>query len=79
VSFSSLDIPVQRGFGDLEGLTNLRNRVSLVVEITGNTELLAGEGFGSAAFSSSGSGSYESCLCPLPNEVSLKLRKSTKI
>jgi hypothetical protein len=79
LSFPGLDIAVQRGSGDLEGLANLRNRVSLIaVERLGNTESFAGEGFGSAAFPPSGSGRHKSCLGSLPNQVSLKLRKSAE-
>ncbi len=73
LSFPGLDMPVQRGSGYLEDLTNLSNRVSLVVQILGNTEPSAGEGSGSAPCLSSGSGSSESCLCPLPDQVSLEL------
>ncbi len=49
-----------------------------VVEILGNTEFLAGEGFWSAAFAASGSGCHKACCCPLPDQVSLKLRKRAK-
>jgi hypothetical protein len=66
--------PVQRGFGDLECPANLCNRVSFLIEITGNTQLFPGEGFWSAAFSSSRSGSNQACLCSLFDQVSLKLR-----
>jgi hypothetical protein len=52
--------------------------VSPIVEILGDTEFSAGKNFGSAASSSSCSGCGEACLCSLPNEVSLKLRKSTE-
>jgi hypothetical protein len=57
VSFPVLERPVQRGFGDLEGAANFQNWVSFIVEILGNTELFACQGFGSATFASSGSGS----------------------
>jgi hypothetical protein len=75
VSFSGLNIPVQRGFGDLEGLANIPNGVSFLVELKGNTALFRGQDFGSAAFSPSGTGSSQSCLCPLPDQISLKFRK----
>jgi hypothetical protein len=65
VPFSSLDEAVQRGFGDLEGPANICNRVPLVVEILGNTELFAGKGLGSAAFPSSGSCCHKAGICPL--------------
>jgi hypothetical protein len=52
--------------------------VSLLVEILGNTTLFPGESFGSAAYSSSFSGSTQSCVGSFPDQVSLKLRKSTK-
>jgi hypothetical protein len=44
-SFPTLDRAVQRGFGDLERPANLRNRVVLFIEITGNTQFLSGQGF----------------------------------
>jgi hypothetical protein len=53
VSFPGLDRPVQRGSRDLERPANLRNGVSLLVEIPGNFKLFPGEGFRSAAYSSS--------------------------
>jgi hypothetical protein len=46
--FLGLDRAVQRGSGDLERPANLRNRMSVIVEILGNSELFAGESFGSA-------------------------------
>jgi hypothetical protein len=52
--------------------------VVLLVEITGNTQLLRGESMGSPASLASRSGCAEPGLCPLPNEVSLKLRKRAK-
>jgi hypothetical protein len=65
--YNHLERPVQRGFGDLEGLANLHDGVFLLVEILGNTEVSCGQGFGSAAFFASGSGSSQPSLCPLPN------------
>jgi hypothetical protein len=44
----------------------------------GNLPLLWSEGFWSPADSSSGSGSSKACLCPLPDQVSLKLRECAK-
>jgi hypothetical protein len=78
VSFSSLDIAVQSGFGDLECPANVRNGVSFLVEIPGNTYLSVCQGVWSAAFASSSTRSCQSCLCPLPNEVSFKLSQSTE-
>ena len=74
VSAPSLESAVQRGFGDLEGPANLYNRMSFLVEIPGNTQLPYVEGVGSAAPLASGSGSGQASLCPLPDQVSLKLR-----
>ena len=57
LSFPGLDMPVQRGPTYTEGTANLRDRVSLIViEGLGNTDSFVSEGFGSAAFSPSGSG-----------------------
>jgi hypothetical protein len=66
---------VKRGSGYLERPANVRNRVSFFIEIKGNAELSTGKGFRSPAFPSSGSRSCEARGCPLPYEVSLKLRK----
>jgi hypothetical protein len=52
--------------------------VASVIELLGNAALLDCHGFRSAAFFASRSGCGESCLCPLLNQVSLKLRKRTK-
>jgi hypothetical protein len=52
--------------------------VFLLIEILGNTQLFAGKGFGSAAFSPPRSSSNKSCLRPFPNQVSLKLCKRAK-
>jgi hypothetical protein len=73
VFFPGIDIPIQRGFRDLERLANLRNQVVLLVELLGNTALFSGESFGSAAFPSSCAGCYQACGCPLLDQVSLKL------
>jgi hypothetical protein len=73
VSWFGLNSTVQRGFGDLECPAYLRNRVVLLVEILGNTELLAGKGFGSVASFPSGSGCHKTCCCSLPDKVSFKL------
>jgi hypothetical protein len=78
VSVHCLDRAIQRGFGDLECLTNFQNRVPLVIEIKGNTELLTSEGFGSAASFPSGTSSNKACLRPFFDNVPLKLRKSAK-
>jgi hypothetical protein len=78
VPFPCLDRPVQGGFGDFERPADLRNGVPFLIEILGNTKLSCGEDFWSAAYPSSGSGCNKSCLCPLPDQVSLKLSKRTK-
>jgi hypothetical protein len=78
VSLPGLNVAVQRGFGDLERPANFQNWVSFLVEILGNTELFAGEGFWSAACFPSGSCCCQPCLSPLSNEVSLKLRQCAK-
>ena len=78
MSFLPLDIPGQRGFGDLEGPANLQNWVSFIVEILGNSELFACQDFGSATSSSPSSGSTQSCLRPFPDQVSLKFSKSAE-
>jgi hypothetical protein len=78
VSTLGLDIPIQRGFGDFQRPADFLNWVFLIVEILGNNKLSAGEGFGSATFASSGSGCCQSCLCPLPDQVSLKLCQCAK-
>jgi hypothetical protein len=70
--FPRMDIAVQRGSGYLEHPLNFHNRVSLILEILGNTQLFSGEGFGSAASSPSGSRSCQACLGSLPNQVSFK-------
>ena len=59
MSFPSLDSAVQGGFGYLQRPANLRDQVSFVVEIKGNSALFGGEGFWPAASSSSFSGSEE--------------------
>jgi hypothetical protein len=76
VSIPGLDRTIQRGFGDLERPTNLRNRVSLVIKIKGNTALISCECFWSTAFSSSLSGCGQSCLGSFPNEVSFEDMKN---
>jgi hypothetical protein len=38
-TFCGVDMPVQRDFGDLERPAYLRNRVSLLIERLGKTEL----------------------------------------
>ena len=73
VALPGCESPVQCGFGDFEGSANFRDRVSLLVEILGNTELFASEGFGSTALASSGSGCHKTCCCSFPDQVSLKL------
>ena len=73
MSFPGLERPVQRSSGDLERPAYLRNGVVLLIEIPGNTQLLSGEGVGSAAFPSSSTCCGQSCLGSLSNEVSLKL------
>jgi hypothetical protein len=78
-SFTGLDRPVQRGSGNLERPANFRNGVcGIIIEGLGNTQLSAGQDFGSAAFSPSGSGCHQPCCCPLFNKVSLKLSQGTK-
>jgi hypothetical protein len=77
VSFSDLNRPVQRRSGDFQCPANFRNRVLLLVEIKGNLYLFASQHFRSAAFLSSGTGSYKTCCCSFSDEVSLKLPKST--
>jgi hypothetical protein len=59
-------------------MANFRNRVSFLIEILGNTQLFAGEGFGSAAFASSFSGNSKASLRPLSDQGSLKLCKSAE-
>jgi hypothetical protein len=76
--FARLECAVQRGFGDLERPANLRNRVSLLIEILGNNELPCGKGFWSPAFFPSRSGCSQTCLGSFPDQVSFKLRKSAK-
>jgi uncharacterized protein (TIGR02246 family) len=56
----------------------LRNWLALLIEITGNPYLFDTEYFGSATSAPSGSCCNKPCLCPFPNEVSLKFRKRTK-
>ena len=50
----------------------------LLVEIPGNTELFRTQGFGSAAFAHSISGSSQPCLGSFPDQVSLKFRQRTE-
>ena len=69
-----LDGAVQGGSGDLERPAYLRNGMALLIESTGNTKLLDGEGFWPAADSPSGSGSSQASSGSFPDEVSLKLR-----
>jgi hypothetical protein len=57
VSIPGLERPVQRGFGDVQRPAYFGDRVPFLIEVTGNAELSCGEGFGSAASSSSGAGS----------------------
>jgi hypothetical protein len=78
VTFPGIDIPVQCGFGHLKRPANFRDGMPFLIEILGNTELFAGEDFGSAAFPSSGSSWQQACGCPLPDQVSLKLHKSAE-
>jgi hypothetical protein len=73
-----LQCPVEGGSGDLEGVANVQNGVAGVIEFPGNTAPLIRKGFRSAAFLPSGSSSNKACLCPFPNQVSLKLRKCAK-
>ena len=76
--FPCLDRAVQGGFGYLERPAYLRNRVPFLIEISGNTCLFASQRFWPAADSSPLSGSYQSCVCPLPDKISLKFRKRAK-
>ena len=77
-SFPDLDRAIQRSFGDLERPANLHNGMSSIVEILGNTQMSAGEDFGTAACPSSGAGCGQTGGCPFPNEVSFKLRQRPK-
>ena len=61
--FPVFDIPVQRHFGYLQLPTDLWNRdVRIVIEFLQELYFLGSEGFGSAAFSSFGSGNTQSKL-----------------
>jgi hypothetical protein len=74
--FLGLEAAVERCFGDLEGVTDFRyGMLFVLIQLLGNGELFGGEGLRPAAFSSSCSGSAESCLGSLFNEISLKFRK----
>jgi hypothetical protein len=75
---SGLDGAVQSGSGNLEGPGDLRNEVTLVLEIKGNVELSCRQDLGSAAFFPSGSGGNKSCCCSLPNQISLKFSECAK-
>jgi|SRR5687767_12467196 hypothetical protein len=55
------DRAVQGGFGYLQHPADVHNGVSFLVEIPGNSQLPASQGFGSTAFSPSGCGN--TCCC----------------
>jgi hypothetical protein len=79
VSLPTLESAVQRGSRDLEGLTNLGNRVLLIgIECLGNASLPCCQCIGSATFSPSGTGCHQSCGCSLPDNTPLKLRQGAK-